>query len=294
MLELYERMFKELFALPVIVGEKTPAERFAGAESSFSPEALLPDGKTVQVGTTHYLGTNFSRALGITFLNKEGKREYVHQTSWGIATRTIGAMIIAHGDDKGLVLPPQLARYQVVIVPIYNDKNKDEVLAEARNLKKKIKARVYVDDSEKTPGWKYNHWELKGVPLRIEYGPRDIKNKQVVLVKRNTGEKRVIKIKDLDVRKVLSEIHEEMYEKALKVLRSKIKKARTKGEIYDWISRGYAVKACWCGNPEHESKLKEDLGAKSANMPFGEKLFSKKCAFCGKEAKYVVIYSRQY
>ncbi len=293
-LKLYEKVFKELYALPVILGEKTITERFAGASSSFSPESILPDGRTIQAGTSHYLGQNFSKALNITFLNKEGKSEYAYQTSWGISIRSIGAMIIAHGDDKGLVLPPRLAKYQVVIIPIYTDKNKKEVLKEAMNLRKKIKARVYLDDSDKTPGWKFNHWELKGVPVRIELGPREVKSKRVVVVKRNTGVKRVLKVSDLDIKELLDEIHHELYNKALRVLKSKIKKAVSKKEVYNLISDGFVAKTCTCGDPSHELKLKEDIGAKSANMPFNEKLFSDKCAFCNNKAENVVLFSKQY
>ncbi|MFA5406580.1 MAG: proline--tRNA ligase [Candidatus Nanoarchaeia archaeon] len=292
-LKLYEKIYKELFAIPMILGEKTPAERFAGADKSFSPETVLPDGRTIQAGTSHYLGQNFSKALGITFLNEKGKSEYAYQTSWGISIRSIGVMILAHGDDKGLVLPPRLAKYQVVIVPIYKDDTKELVLKEARKLAKSIKARVFIDESNKSPGWKFNHWELKGVPLRIELGPRDIEKKQVVVAKR-TGGKSFIKVKDLDVKALLEEFHNELFDNAVKVLKSKVKKVETKTELYKTIKDGFVAKACWCGDPEHEIKLKNDLGAKSANMPFNEQLFSKTCAFCKDKAKYVVLYSKQY
>jgi len=294
-LKLYEKVFKDLFAVPVILGEKTIGERFAGADSSFSPETVLPDGRTIQGATSHHLGQNFSKALDISFLDDKGKNKLVYQNSWGVTTRAIGVMVLAHGDDKGLVLPPVLAKYQVVIVPIFNDKTKKEVLKEATKLKKSLRGvRVFIDDSDKTPGWKFNHWELKGVPLRIDIGPRDIKAKQVVVVKRNTGEKLVIKVKKLDVKSLLKEVHEELYKKALKVMKSRVKRAKTKKDVYSLIKKGFVAKACWCGDEAHEAKLKEDLGAKSANMPFNEKLFSKKCVFCNKKAWRVVLYSRQY
>ncbi len=293
-LRLYEKIFKELFAVPVIMGKKTPKEKFAGADYSTSIEAILPDGKTIQAATSHHLGQGFAKAFGISYLDKDGKRKLPYQNSWGISTRSLGVVIIAHGDDKGLVLPPALAKYQAVIVPIYTNKSKDLVLEEARALLRSLKGvRAYLDDSDKSPGWKFNHWELKGVPLRIEIGERDLKANQVVVVKR-TGEKKIIKRSSLNVKALLKEVHDELYNKALDVLNSKIKTVYNKKELYDAIKSGFVAKSCWCGDESHEDELKEKLGAKSANMPFSEKLFSDKCAFCGKKAKYVVLWSRQY
>ena len=303
-LDIYEAVYKDLFCIPVIKGKKTLGETFAGADYTTSVEAILPDGKSIQAATSHHLGRHFSKAYDIKYLDKDGKYEFAYQNSWGFTTRSIGVMIIAHGDDKGLVLPPAVAKYQVVIVPIFKDDNKELVLGEAKKLAKKIKARVFLDDSDKSPGWKFNHWELMGVPLRIELGPRDIGNKQCVVVKRNNGEKRIVKLSDLDVKSLLCEVSDELYAKAVKVLGERVKKAKSKDEIFSLIGDGFAVKACSCGDERHEIELKDKLGAKSANMPFMlnnsskemvlEKPFTKKCAFCDKEATDVIIYSRQY
>lgn len=293
-LKLYKQVFKDLFAVPAIMGQKTDKEKFAGADYTTSIETVLPDGKTIQAGTSHHLGQGFAKAFDITFLDKDGVVRYPYQNSWGLTTRSIGVAVIAHGDDKGLILPPAIAYYQAVIVPVFNDKTKKAVLKEAKILLKSLKGvRAYVDDSDKSPGWKFNHWELKGVPLRLEIGPRDIKEKQVIIVKR-TGGKRSVKRSKLNVKKLLSEVHEELYNNALKVQKLKVKKVLSKDELYKAIREGFVAKSCWCGDEGHEDELKNALGAKSANMPFGAKLFSKKCAFCGKAAKHVVLWSRQY
>lgn len=299
-LDIYEEAYKDLFCIPVIKGTKTPDETFAGADYTTSVEAVLPDGKSIQAATSHHLGTHFSKAYDIKYLNKDGKYEFAYQNSWGFTTRSIGVMIIAHGDDKGLVLPPAVAKYQVVVVPIFKDDNKELVLKEAKKLAKSIKARVFLDDSDKSPGWKFNHWELMGVPLRIELGPRDIASKQCVVVKRNSGEKSVVKLSDLDVSSLLCEVSDELYVKALNVLSDKVKFAKNRDEVLKFINKGYAVKAYWCGDERHEKELKESLGAKSANMPFADNdSYNKakkkeKCWACDKPADSVVIYARQY
>ncbi len=294
-LDLYEKTFEELYAVPSIKGRKIESEKFAGAHSTYSVECILPNGKTIQAGTTHNLGQGFAKAFDITYLDENEEEKYPWQASWGISTRSIGVAIIAHGDDKGLVLPPAIAKYQAVIVPIYKEENKEKILNEARKLENSLKnIRVFLDESDKSPGWKFNHWELKGVPLRIEIGPRDIKKQQVVIVKRNTGEKKPVKLNNLDVLRLLKEVHEELYAKAEEVMMSKIKKVNNKKELYDAINNGFVAKSCWCGDDSHQDGLKKELGAKSVNMPFGEELFNDSCAFCKKKAKYVVLWAKQY
>ncbi len=288
----YVKLFKELFALPVIAGEKTVCERFAGADKSFSIESVLPDGRTIQVGTSHYLGQNFSKALNVKFLDESNKEQFVYQTSWGISMRSIGALIITHGDDKGLILPPRIAKYQVVIVPIYSDDNRDVVMGFVNELKKYLRGiRYFIDDSDKSAGWKFNEWELRGVPLRIEVGPRDVSKKGVTVAKR-TGGKLFVKLSELNVKELLNSVHDELFNRAKRILDERVRDAKSKKDVYDLINNGFVARANSCGDPAHEAELKE-IGAKSANMPFGLKP-SGKCVFCDKPAESVVLFSKQY
>jgi prolyl-tRNA synthetase len=261
---------------------------------------LLPDGKAIQGPDFHYDGQNFSKAFDITFLDKEKKKQYAYQNTWAISTREIGVMIAVHGDDKGLILPPKAAPVQVVIVPIYDSKNKEKILDEARKLEKKIKAefRTKLDDREEfSPGWKYNEWELKGVPVRIEIGPKDVKNKQAVLVRRDTGKKQVVKVSKIipEIKSLMDKIQKNIFERANDFLKKNTHKAKTYDELKSVLkTKGGIVQACWCGERTCEDKLKDDTGAKIINIPFKqEKLFSE-CIVCGKKAKVIANIAKSY
>ncbi len=257
----------------------------------------MHDGKALQSATSHYFGDGFARAFEIQYSDKNNKLQYVHQTSWGLSTRSIGAIIMVHGDDNGLVLPPRIAPIQVVIVPIAA--HKAGVLDKANELKSELSSsfRVKLDDSDKMPGWKFAEYEMKGVPLRLEIGPRDLEQNQCVAVRRDTGEKTVLKLENLEaeVQRVLDEIHDTLYQRALSSLNSRIYEAS------DWetMSRMIAekpgfVRAMWCGDLECELKIKEDLGATSRCMPLEQNSVSSTCVCCGKPATKEVIWGKAY
>lgn len=300
-LNQYKRLIEEYLAIPVVVGKKSESEKFAGALYTTALEALMPDGKALQMGTSHNLGQNFSKIFGIKFFDKEGKERYVWQTSWGISTRLIGALVMVHGDDKGLVLPPRIAPLQVIIVPIYySEKEKKSVLEKCRKIEKILRKSgisVSVDDRDQyTPGWKFNEWELRGVPLRIEVGPRDIREDTVVLARRDNGEK--IKIKDGKLKEkcihLLDEIQTALFEKAKKFLEAHTKLARNYEELKEYVKSGNFVKALWCGNEKCEKKIKEETGATLRVIPFNGKVNRGKCIVCKKRAKYLAYFARAY
>ncbi len=301
-LEQYEKLVEEYLAIPVIAGKKSEGEKFAGALYTTTLEAMMPDGRALQMATSHHLGQNFSKAFGIKFLDKDGKGKHVWQTSWGLSTRTIGALVMVHGDDKGLVLPPRVAPYQVVIVPIYYEKGeKKVVLKKAKEISKRLRKediRSVLDDREEyTPGWKFNEWELKGVPLRIEIGPKDVKNEQVVLARRDNSEKKVIKEKELIrvVKRTLEDIQKNLFKKAKKCLEEHITLVNDFEEFKEVLEkkRGF-LKAPWCGELKCEEKIKEETGATVRVIPFEEKVKSSKCFFCGKKAKCVAYFAKAY
>ncbi len=297
MLEIYKDMGKDLLAIPFVTGQKTEKEKFAGAEETYTIEALMHDGKALQSGTTHYFGDGFAKAFGITFQDQDGKVKHVQQTSWGVSTRLIGAIIMVHGDDNGLVLPPRVAPIQVVIVPI--QQAKPGIVAkctEIKNRLEKIGLRVKFDDSDRTPGWKFAEYEMKGIPLRIELGPRDLESNKVVLCKRNTGEKIQCKIDELEnaVLNTLTSIHEEMYHKALDQLLNSIKEANTYDEFKSLIDKGGYIKMMWCGDETCENKIKEDTNATSRCIPFEQEHFGDTCPVCGKKASKVVLFAKAY
>lgn len=299
-LGIYKKVTEELLALPGIVGRKTDKEKFAGAVFTSSIEHLMPDGKAIQGPDFHHDGQNFSKAFNITFLDKDGEKKYAYQNTWAITTREIGVMIAVHGDDKGLVLPPRIAPIQVVIVPIFDSKTKEKILSEAKELERKIKAkfRTKLDDREEfSPGWKYNEWELKGVPIRIEIGPRDVKNKQVILVRRDTGEKEAVKIDKvvLRIKILLDDIHKNIFAKACDFLKKNTHKVKTYDELKKILkTKGGILQACWCGERSCEDRVKEETGAKIVNIPFEqEKIFSG-CIVCGKEAKVIANFAKSY
>ncbi|MBR0466220.1 MAG: proline--tRNA ligase [Clostridia bacterium] len=297
-LNVYAHFAKEYLAMPVIKGIKTEKERFAGAEATYTIEALMHDGKALQSGTSHYFGDGFSRAFGVQYTDKENKLRYPYQTSWGSTTRLIGAIIMTHGDNNGLCLPPAVAPVQVVVVPIAS--HKEGVIEKANEITKVIGkvARVKCDTSDQTPGWKFAEYEMKGVPLRVEIGPRDIENGQVVVVRRDNGEKTLVKMDDLanEIPKLLTAVRDGMYEKALARRNAMTYDAKTFEEMKDIADNkpGF-IRAMWCGDRECEDKLKEELGVTSRCIPLeNEEHLSDKCVCCGKEAKHMLYWGKAY
>ena len=298
MLQIYKDTCKDLLAIPMVTGLKTEKEKFAGAEETYTIEALMHDGKALQSGTSHYFGQGFAKAFDMKFLNKENKQEYVYQTSWGVSTRLIGAVIMVHGDNNGLVLPPRVAPTQIVIVPIRQQQ--EGVLEQAYKLEKELKEqglRVRVDASDKSPGWKFSEAEMRGVPLRIELGPKDIENKQCVVVKRNDGVKQTMSLDDALAQKVqdlLDQMHDEMYEKAKKHLEEHMTRVNTMDEFVDVLENktGF-VQAPWCGDTECELKIKEQTTATSRCITEQE-VHDETCICCGKKAEKIVNFAKSY
>ncbi|MEK6949784.1 MAG: His/Gly/Thr/Pro-type tRNA ligase C-terminal domain-containing protein, partial [Nanoarchaeota archaeon] len=298
-LKEYKRLCEELLAIPVLEGKKTEKEKFAGAKRTYSLEALMPDGKGLQMGTSHNLGQNFAKAFHIAFLGKDEKNNTPWQNSWGISTRLIGALVMVHSDDKGLILPPKVAPTQIVIIPIYNNETKDEVLKNASKIKESLKSySVELDDRDQyKPGWKYNEWELKGVPLRIEIGPKDIANKQVVLVRRDTSKKEFIKTAQLEksVKETLEGIQKSLYENAKKFLDLHLAEASTWNEFLKKIKDKNLVKAPFCGNKDCEEKIKEETGGVTSRLiPFEQPKSIGNCIYCNKEGNALVIFGKAY
>ncbi|MGD6957488.1 proline--tRNA ligase [Rossellomorea aquimaris] len=297
MLEVYAEHCEELLAIPVIKGQKTEKEKFAGAKYTYTIESLMHDGKALQSGTSHHLGDGFAKAFGIQFTDRDGKLQYVQQTSWGFTTRIIGAMIMVHGDDRGLVVPPRIAPTQLMIVPIAQ--HKEGVLDFAYNLKSQLAgiARVDIDASDKKPGWKFNEYEMKGIPLRLEVGPRDIENGQVVLARRDTGEKATVAMEELDVKvtELLEDIQHNLLEKAKAHRDEKTTIAKTFEEFKTTVrDKGGFVKAMWCGDRACEDKIKEETSATSRCMPFEQEQVSDTCVCCERDAKYLVYWAKAY
>lgn len=297
MLNVYADMARDYLAIPVIKGRKTDKEKFAGAEATYTIEALMHDGKALQSGTSHNFGQGFAEAFGIKFTGRDGKLQYVHQTSWGLSTRMIGAIIMVHGDDSGLILPPRVAPIQVVIVPVAQ--HKEGVLEKAEELREQISkyARVKLDATDKKPGWKFSEYEMKGVPLRLEVGPKDIENNQVVLVRRDTREKIFVSMDDLEVKinELLTDLHNSMYEKALKNIETTTSVVTTPEEMRDAADHkpGF-IKAMWCGELECEEKIKEVYGLSSRCMPFEQEKIAETCICCGKKADKLVYWGKAY
>ena len=291
MLNLYADFCENVLAIPMIKGRKTDKEKFAGAHSTYTIEALMHDGKALQSGTSHNFGDGFAHAFNIQYTDKDNKLQYVHQTSWGMSTRIIGAIIMVHGDDSGLVLPPRIAPTQVMIIPIAQ--HKEGVLERADALREQLSKdfRVKVDDSEKSPGWKISEQEIKGIPVRIEIGPKDIEANQAVIVRRDTREKTVVSLDEIEVKlgEVLEQMQSDMLEKARAHRDSHTYTATTYDEFKKTIEEkpGF-VKAMWCGDVECENKIKEDTGATSRCMPFEQEHLADTCVCCGKPAKSMV------
>ena len=298
MLNVYADFCEEMLAIPVIKGKKTDKEKFAGAKSTYTIESLMHDGKALQSGTSHNFGDGFARAFGIQYSDKENKLQYVHQTSWGMSTRIIGAIIMVHGDDDGLVLPPRIAPVQVMVIPIAQ--HKEGVLEKAAEIAGALKAagiRTRVDDSDKNPGWKFSEQEIRGIPLRVEIGPKDIEAGRAVLVRRDTREKREVAIESAaaEAAVMMEQMQADMLERAKTHLASHISEARTYDEFKDAVANkpGF-VKAMWCGDLECEMKIKEDTTATSRCMPFEQEQISPVCVCCGRPAKKLVYWGKAY
>jgi len=296
MLNVYRDFMEETLALPVLCGRKTEKEKFAGAVATFGLEAMMLDGKSLQSGTSHYLGQNFSKAFDIKFLDKDGVQKHGYTTSWGTSTRMIGAIIMAHGDQRGLVLPPKVAPIQVIIVPVAA--HKGGVIEKAKEIESmlvKAGIRAETDVRDMSPGWKFNEWEMKGVPLRIEIGPRDIENNQAVLVRRDKNEKQFVSLDGLDnlVVGLMDVIQKDMLVKAKANRDSRIVEADSLDGILQGVENKNFVKAGWCGCRECEDKVKE-VAAATARVMCDEEGVPEKCAICGKEAKHKVIFARAY
>ncbi len=300
-LDFYEKVFTELAAVPVLKGKKSKNETFAGAEYSLSLEAFLPNGKAVQGCTSHHLGQNFAKAFNITFQDEKQQSQYVWQNSWGISTRLLGILIMVHSDDKGLVLPPKLALTQVVIVPILFDSSKAKVLQEAQKVKLLLEKKgisVYLDDrAGYSPGWKFNEWEMKGVPVRIEIGPKDLENKTATVARRDTGEKQSLPFSALDteVKLILEQMQSDLYAKAEKFLKDSIVKTDNLKDAQNAIDTGKIVFVPWCGMEKCEEKFKENTGAKSLNSPLEQpKIKEQKCFACKEMMKSWFYFGRSY
>ena len=296
----YRKLCEEVLAIPVIAGWKTKNETFAGALYTTTLESLMPDGKALQMATSHNLGQGFAKAFGIKFFGKDEEEHTPWQSSWGFSTRLIGALVMAHGDDKGACFPPAVAPLQVVVVPIVFDKEKKAVLEKSREIGKRLAAagfRAYVDDrDEYSAGWKFNEWETKGVPLRVEVGPKDIEKKQAVLVKRNSGEKAFVKEAGLEgeVKSALDSIQKELFAKASKFLSDNVVEVKTYEEFKKVIAAGKMAKAYFCEDPAHEKKIKEETAAIARCIPFEHPSKTGKCFFTGKPAKRMAYFARSY
>ncbi len=297
MLNIYADFCEEVLAIPVIRGRKTDKEKFAGAVATYTIEALMHDGKALQSGTSHNFGDGFARAFGMQFTDKDNQLKYMHQTSWGVTTRLIGALIMVHGDDSGLVLPPAIAPTEIVVIPIAA--HKPGVTEKAEELKERLSRyyRTKLDDSEKSPGFKFAEAEMRGIPVRVEIGPKDIEAGKCVLVRRDTREKLEVALEDLEEEagRLLARIQTEMLERARAHRDAHTYEARDYEEFKDLIEhRPGFVKAMWCGDRACEDKIKEDLAATSRCMPFKQETLSDVCVCCGRPAKKMVYWGRAY
>ena len=299
MRDVYKSFVEDDLAIPLVTGRKTPSEKFAGAQDTYTIEALMHDGKALQSGTSHFFGNAFADAYGISYSDKENKLHSVYETSWGLSTRIIGAIIMVHGDDSGLVLPPHIAPVQTRVIPIAQ--HKEGVLDKANELLAALKAAGYrasIDDSEKSPGWKFSEQEMLGIPVRVELGPKDIENGQAVLVRRDTREKTVVSIDDVPavLKELLETVQQDMYDRAKAFLDSHIDEAQTMDEMKAKFTdnRGF-IKAMWCGDESCEEMIKTETGgAGSRCLIEDEEPISDRCVCCGKPAKYKVFWGKAY
>ncbi len=297
MLSVYADFCENELAIPVIKGKKTDKEKFAGAESTYTIEAMMHDGKALQSGTSHFFGDGFARAFDITFTGRDNTLKYPFQTSWGMSTRIIGAIIMTHGDDNGLVLPPAVAPIQVVVIPVAQ--HKPGVLEVANELTERLRrfCRVKIDDSDNTPGWKYAEYEMKGVPIRLEIGPRDIEAGQCVLVRRDNREKYFVPLDSLEekIPELLEKVRKGIYESALKNRESRIWSAENMDQLKKISEENSGfIKTMWCGDEECELKIKEQAGLTSRCMPFEQEKLSDVCVCCGKPAQKMIYWGKAY
>lgn len=298
MLNIYAEFCEKSLNMPVIKGRKTESDKFAGAEATYAIEALMHDGKALQAGTSHYFGDGFAKAFNITYTSKENKLEYVYETSWGVTTRLIGAIIMSHGDDNGLVLPPAVAPIQIIIIPV--NQHKEGVLDKAQEIAARLKDkyRIKVDDSENSPGWKFSEYEMKGVPLRLEIGPKDIENNRCVIVRRDNREKSFVSLDMLEetVEQLLKAYGDNIYNIAYENMEKRTYDCTTMDEIIQKLNEngdGF-VRAMWCGDEACEDKVKEVTGVGSRCIPFEQKEIDHKCVCCGKPAKQMVYWGKAY
>ncbi len=300
MLEVYRECIETELAIPCVVGRKTDREKFAGALRTYTVEALMSDSRALQAGTSHNLGQHFARVFDIKFLDQDDQLKYVWQTSWGVSTRLIGALIMVHGDDRGLKIPPRISTYQAVIVPILTKKEREKVLKSVQELADQLKdvVRVKLDDREEySPGWKYNDWEMRGVPVRIEVGPKDLEQGKVVVVRRNSGKKESIDREELAayLPGLMEDIQKDMLTKAME-FREENTRTGTDYEDFKKImetERGFYLTP-WCGDPECEEKVKDDTKATIRCIPFNKELEHETCLVCDKKAEHVVYFARAY
>lgn len=298
MLNVYTEFCQKYLAMPVVQGMKTESDKFAGAERTYCIEALMHDGKALQAGTSHYFGDGFAKAFGIQFADKNNQLKYPHQTSWGVTTRLIGAIIMTHGDDNGLVLPPAVAPIQVMVIPIAM--HKEGVLEKANEVCDRLKkiCRAKIDASENSPGWKFAEYEMKGVPIRVEIGPKDIENNQCVIVTRHNREKTFVSLNELEtvIPQKLQEVRDGLYEAALENRERRTYACKTLDEITEALEKngdGF-IKAMWCGSEECESKVKELTGVGSRCIPLDQEQISDTCICCGKPAKHMLYWGKAY
>jgi prolyl-tRNA synthetase len=299
-LELYKKTIEEELAVPVITGKKSENDKFVGAVYTDTLESLMPDGKALQMGTSHFLGQNFSKPFDVKYLDETNTETFAWQTSWGVSWRLIGGMIMTHGDDKGLILPPKIAPIQVVIIPIYytND-DKDSVMQKAHQIKddlSKIDLRVHLDDREQlTPGFKFNDWEMKGIPIRIEIGPKDIAKKQVVLVRRHNRTKTSLNMDSLteEISSELKNIQKEMFDAAKKILDERIVRVSEYQQFKEQLDNGKMIDCSWCGNQTCEDKIKEETGADIRVIP-SDNTKAETCIYCKNSGTTNVLFARGY
>ncbi|MXY96373.1 MAG: proline--tRNA ligase [Gemmatimonadetes bacterium] len=299
-LDIYRTFAEDYMAIPVLFGPKTDAEKFPGALQTYAIEGMMKDGKALQMGTSHDLGQNFSRAFNIDFQTRDGSREYVYQTSWGMSTRTVGAIIMAHGDDRGLVLPPRLAPHQVVVIPIAKSDEEQSVVQEAvdRLVASLEGVRVKVDDREQFGlGWKFTEWETKGVPLRVELGPRDIASGQAVVVRRDTGEKEFVSLESLGkrVNELLETVQRDMFQRALDFREARSREIRDRESFVTAANGdGGFIHAHWCGDPACEAAIKDETRNTIRCVPMDWEADPGACAYCGNASERRVVYAQAY
>jgi len=298
-LELYKKTIEEELAVPVITGKKSENDKFVGAVYTDTLESLMPDGKALQMGTSHFLGQNFSKPFDVKYLDETNTETFAWQTSWGVSWRLIGGMIMTHGDDKGLILPPKIAPIQVVIIPIYTNDDKDSVIQKAHQIKddlSKIELRVHLDDREQlTPGFKFNDWEMKGIPIRIEIGPKDIAKKQVVLVRRHNRTKTSLNMDSLteEISSELKNIQIEMFDAAKKILDERIVRVSEYQQFKEQLDNGKMIDCSWCGNQTCEDKIKEETGADIRVIP-SDNTKAETCIYCKNSGTTNVLFARGY